>query len=95
MHYTCYFWIQIKNSEDDQDKGCIPTQNDYLYSNFYLIQDNVKIKVKLASAKNANYDNFLNADTNILEKNQVIIAIIKEKKKILTREVKQKYLNKK
>jgi hypothetical protein len=72
--------------------------DDYLYSNSQLIQDNVKIEVKLASAKNDNYDeydDFLGADTNILEKNQVIIAIIKEKKRILTRELKQKYLKKK
>ena len=72
--------------------------DDYLYSNSQLIQDNVKIEVKLASAKNdnyGNYDDFLGTDTNILEKNQVIIAIIKEKKRILTRELKQKYLKKK
>ena len=72
--------------------------DDYLYSNSQLIQDNVKIEVKLASAKNdnyGNYDDFLGADTNILEKNQAIIAIIKEKKRILTRELKQKYLKKK
>ena len=72
--------------------------DDYLYSNSQLIQDNVKIEVKLASAKNDNYDeydDFLGADTNILEKNQAIIAIIKEKKRILTRELKQKYLKKK
>lgn len=90
--------FKIKNNEDDQDKGWIPTWDDYLYSNSQLIQDNVKIEVKLASAKNDNYDeydDFLGADTNILEKNQVIIAIIKEKKRILTRELKQKYLKKK
>ena len=45
--------------------------DDYLYSNSQLIQDNVKIEVKLASTKNDNYDeydDFLGADTNILEK---------------------------
>ena len=45
--------------------------NDYLYSNSQLIQDNVKIELKLTSAKNDNYDDydyFLGTDTNILEK---------------------------
>jgi hypothetical protein len=45
--------------------------NDYLYSNSQLIQDNVKIELKLTSAKNDNYDDyddFLGTDTNILKK---------------------------
>ena len=81
---------KIKNSEDDQDKGWVPTWNDYLYSNSQLIQDNVKIEVKLASAKNDNYDDyddFLGADIVILEKNQVVIAIIKEKKRIFNERI--------